>query len=885
MSNARAVLLLLFVSALPGAMLHAQDEVAPAPVTSGNVSIRYVVDDQQETFWESWREGDDGPFVLALPYAIEMSYSDRTAPDAAGNALERKLLLLADRALIWFNPGDGDQEAEDVQNDPFLAMGRGIRNLQFYGEGNIWMRYRVGGEAVTLRADRVFLDFSRSRIITYNSKGDPEFTEALNLEGRMDNVRAHSGAAEGARQPGGGPIRTGVGFGEDADEAADAEATDSVGSSPSEDAVPTPAGRLKSLPQERGLRLFMRAKQLRILSLNSEVQEIELDHGSISSSSLAVASYSLAAEQLTVRLTKVRGTVYLTDPQVRILDVPIFVLPVEDYAYDVDSEPPIRQLEFIQNDRFGFAFRSYIDAVATYDFFMDPEPPFNPLRLGPQIDYYSKRGLGIGVNLDYGSTSAFGNFRRASFRSYYINDPGDDRDRARELGWYPVEKHSRGRIKAGYSQHFGDGWQMDHWLNYSSDQNFRREFFEPEYDNNEIESSYFQIKKRYEGLNFFVRLQPKIHPWESRTEYLPTVGFDAQKIPVGDFGLTMSSHTEASVLRFMPGDRDEREEISTLRADSRTWFSLPFELGPFALDPYAGARFTAATNHIKYAEDGSRPGLSGDGTFAGMRSGDEENDGFLYRVIPFVGVNLQTFITGNFPDVRIPGLGIDGLRHVFAPFVRYRNDLYNSLDDVPGRGFIPMDGVDVLDEFHEIRVGFRNRFQTRTGWGEDRRTVDYFELMAELPLYPQRKRDNDGRFVGDLEVAAVWRPAPGFALAGDMFLDPVSGRLSRASGSFRFDVLSFGSANVYYRLLQGQHQVVGISGDLALSELYRIGFKQEYDLQKGEFRDTRISLTRRILEAVDLGVTFRYDAVDGDFGFFLSISPAFRSPGSSSLLR
>jgi hypothetical protein len=866
MKLTHAILLLLLLSALPAGLLHGQ--------SGGQVDLSFVVAEDQDTFWDVWREDDDGPFVLALPYAVRLKYDDG---EVAGNS-RRSLLLLADRALVWFEPESSS--AAEVEGDPFLAMTRGVKNLQFYGEGHVWMKYSAGGDHVIVRADRIYLDFARSKIVTYRADGREDTRELLNLKGTASGVKAHS-SADKPGAAAGSPLKAGTALGPgEIDPAADEE----IGAAPSEDAVPVPAGRFKSLPQEQGLRLFARADELRLF-LTRDLQEVELTNGSVSSSSLAVASYSLAAESLTIRLTRERKTVYLTRPAVRILDYPILTLPVDDYAYDVDSQPPIRQLELLTDTRFGFGFRSYIDAVATYDFFWDPEPPFNPLQLGPQIDYYTKRGLGTGLNLDWGGMRPFGAFGRASVRSLYINDPGDKRDRARELGWYPVEKHSRGRFLAAWSQGFGDGWQIDHQLNYASDRNFRREFYENEYDNNLPENSFILLTKRHAELNFFLLVEPRVHPWQSRTEYLPTLGFDTSRVSIGDFGLQFSSHTEASVLRFSPGDRDERETIATIRADSLNRLSLPFELGPFAIDPFAGARVTAATSHLKFPEDRSRPGLSTDGTFPGLRTDDEHVTGVLYRAVPFFGAHVQTFLTGTWGDVKIPGLAIDGVRHVFAPYVRYVNHFYNSLDDIHGRSFVPLDPVDTLDEFHEVRVGFRNRIQTRQGWGAERRTVDYFEVMAEMPIYPHRERDNRGNLLGDLEVAAVWRPAPGFAIAGNMFVDPHTGNFNRAGASFSVDFTNWGRGSVYYRLLKFQHQVVGVQGEILASELYRIGFKQEYDLQSGEFRDTRIELTRRILESFDLGFVFVRDAVDGSLGFYVSIAAAFRAPGSASLLR
>ncbi|MCF6227472.1 MAG: LPS-assembly protein LptD [Planctomycetes bacterium] len=880
-----AIVLLLFTAGL-SAQEAASSEGKPDTVDdstpeAGKLEISYVAEDDTETYWEIWREGTDGPFVLALPFAVQLRFASKTEPGANGISITKSMTLLADSALIWFRPADDDNFDA---NDPLAALGAGATSIQFYGEGNIWMRYGAGAEAMTVRADRVFLDFAQGHITYVNEKGEVKNREELKLSGRLKNVRAHSGGADGAAEAG-KKLGTGFGFGEVGDRAVDSETHKRVGAAPNSDAVPNAAGTPRSLPQERGLRLFLRAKNLRIIRMMGKEQEIELEDASVSSSSLAVASYSLAADLITLHLTETRRTMYLSYPKFRILDATIFEIGVDSYGHDLDSVFPIRQLDFLSSNRFGTGFRSYIDAIGSYDYFADPEPPFRPFVAGPQLDWFSLRGFGYGGNADYGGMNSFGRMSRMNFRSLYINDRGDDRDRARELGWFPLRNQDRGRARLTYSQAFGKGWQLDARGYYLSDRHFQREFYESEYDVNDPTISYLHLTRRWGNMNAFLRAQPSINSWESNTEFYG-LGFVTDREPVGDFGLFMSAETRIGLLYFRPDKDSAIDPISTIRSDSQVRFNMPLEFGPFAFDPYAGARLTMANSFLEIDESSGRPDLGADGKFSGLRAGDRRRGGLLYRVLPFVGFNLQTFFTGVFPDVKIPGLDIDGIRHVIAPFVRYENTYYNSLDEIPGRAFIPLDGVDNLDEFHEIRFGVRNRIQTRQGFGENRRTVDYFELNAELPLYPNRKRDNANDLLGDLEVTTTWRPAPGFALAGEMFLEPHTGNFSRSSTSFRFDILNVGKASVYYRLLKGQHQVIGAQVDLTLSEFYGISVKQEYDMETSLWLDTRVELSRRVLEAFDLGFVFVRRASTGEIGFSINISLAFEGTrGSSGLVR
>ncbi len=829
------------------------------------MELAFIAPDDVEVFFESWQEltpdGKPGPFVIALPYAIQLKYREAGDEKSPGKRLE----LLADQALVWFVP----EKPEDAKNDPMGTLASGVTHVQFYGEGNVLLRYEVGGESFVIRADRVFLDFEKGRVSSYN------------LTGKMDNVRAHSGAAADDSSDD-GPVRAGAGAGNASEKAK--SAPEDLGAPPGQNDSPAPAGKARKLPQEQGQRFFMRAKTLRLISLTDQRKEVELEEGSVSSSSLAVASYSLASARLRIIVRKERSTIYTTRPAVRILDWPLLTLPFDEYRYDLDSVFPIRQFDIFQNSRFGLSVRTHIDAVAAYDFFADPEPPFHPLALGPQIDYYSKRGWGGGVNLDWGGIHAFDDHGRASLRTYRIVDRGDDRERARDLGWYPLENEERGRAQAWVTKNFGGGWQLDSIFGYYSDRNFRQEFYERDHYNNLPTDSFIRLTKRFNDMNAYLFIAPRINEYENRTEYLPNLGFDVQRTAVGDFGLKLSSHTDIALLRWQPPKDAPGEIITAPRVDSSNWFNLPLDLRYLNVDPFAGARVTVAQQYLEIPR-GPRPGLSSDGTFPGMRVGDVRKSGLLYRILPFFGVNLSTMFTGTFPGVRAPGLGISGLRHVLMPYVRYTNVAFNSLDEIPERAFVPFDSVDVLDEFHEVRIGLRNRFQTRQGFGTERKTVDYLDLMVEVPIYPNPRRDNFNRVFGQFEFAGVWRPAPGFSISGQGFYDPYEGTFTRASASFNVDFTDILRGSVYYRLLRDVHQVVGFNVQLTLSEVYGVKLLQEYDLEQGKFRDTRIELTREILEAFTLGFVFVRDAAQGDIGFYFSISASFAGPSGSRLLR
>jgi hypothetical protein len=440
MIHLRLLLLCLLVTAAAG---------LSAQIVGPEIDIQYVEpkegDENREIL--GYRDPDTGYYVSIWNYPVEVKFLDRSEPDEFNRIRERSFTMKADRAVVWFEPTSGNSDAGDTDS-PDQVFAGGVKNVQFYAEGNVLMEYGRDRQSIKLRAEQIYIEFTFETELVKDKAGNPVLdvktgkqkkrVTLKQMKGRASGVKGHSGADDSAGdRP--LPVSPGVGIGDAAGEAADPESQGNVGAPPSEDAQPEPRGTPRSLPQERGQRLFVRAKEMAFLiDLKLKSQQVDIEEGSITSSSLAVPSFSLGGTFLSLRLTPKRGTAYITRPSIRVLDTPILTLPLDRYSYDLSSQFPIRQIEVFNTQRFGYGFRTYIDAIAAYDLFADPDPPFLPQQLRPQNDSYSQRGWAFGMKMDYGGEDQFDRYSRVSMRSLFLNDPRDDRDRAKEHGWNPV---------------------------------------------------------------------------------------------------------------------------------------------------------------------------------------------------------------------------------------------------------------------------------------------------------------------------------------------------------------------------------------------------------------------------------------------------------------
>lgn len=343
------------------------------------------------------------------------------------------------------------------------------------------------------------------------------------------------------------------------------------------------------------------------------------------------------------------------------------------------------------------------------------------------FDYRTKRGFGGGGGFDFHPRDG----DHAEFTSWFTDDWGTDigvggTDR-------PVEPDSN-RYRVEYAQRFkiSDGLYSQADINIWSDKYVTEDFFSSEFRTEREPDNFANLM--YYDPNFTTTLLARFQAndlfdvVERKPEFI--VEFKRQSL----FNLPISYEGESSATYFHHVFDDYSDEASydSVRYDTFHQFLYPRQyFNWLSFTPRAGFRATNYTR-MNLADDGDGPSLT--------------------RYIFNAGFESSFKVSRTWFEAKNPELGIDGIRHVFEPFVNYSfvpepnktPDQFRGFDNrvpytrVQPLNFPAYNSIDSITTTNVLRHGFRNKIQTK----RDGRNVDlldwsiYGDLnMEEEQLY------------------------------------------------------------------------------------------------------------------------------------------------------
>jgi hypothetical protein len=169
------------------------------------------------------------------------------------------------------------------------------------------------------------------------------------------------------------------------------------------------------------------------------------------------------------------------------------------------------------------------------------------------------------------------------------------------------------------------------------------------------------------------------------------------------------------------------------------------------------------------------------------------------RGILHIGLDASFKLVKTWSDVQVDSLGINGIRHVFQPYLNYsyldaqQNAGVPAIDRLspttrPRSIDVPLfTAVDSLRSWNVARIGFRNLFQTKRDYiigsnygsfletpeGGDSQTYTWAGINTYVDVFA---RDPEfGRDLSNLYNEMFWRPVPWITLKSDLQLPITSG--------------------------------------------------------------------------------------------------------------
>jgi hypothetical protein len=586
-------------------------------------------------------------------------------------------------------------------------------------------------------------------------------------------------------------------------------------------------------------------------------------------------------------------------------EVPVFYWP---YLATNLEQPSfyLRRARFKNDNVFGTQALTDWDAFQLLGIRHPPEG----VDWGISFDYLSERGFGHGTTVPYSRPDFLGIPGPASglFDFWGIQDDGVD-NLGRERRSIEPEKHYRWRLFERHRQMLPGDLQLSAEVGWISDRNFLEEYFEREWDEMKDETTGLELKRARDNRSWSITADYRVNDFFTQTDWLPRADHFWLGQPLFDDLLTWYEHTSIGYARFntlrppddpapgfsyLPWEVDpvgNPLSLSGERVATRQEIDLPIQLGPVKLVPYA------LGEAAHWGED---------------RSGND-----LDRLYGQTGVRASLPIWKVNRDVQSDLWNLNGLAHkvVFDVDFSWSDasqdlgdlPLYDPLDDdsieafrrrfttttfggaVPLRfderyyalrsglgDWVTSPSTEIADDLLAVRMGVRQRWQTKRGMPGEERIVDWITFDTQGVLFPDDARDDFGQALGLVGYDFRWHVGDRLTVlsqGGFDFFD--EGQRVITVGGF-LERPPRGSLYAGIHLLEGpfSNSVLSMSYSYRMSEKWVTSLATAVDLGNQGNIGQHFSFTR-IGESLLISGGINVDASRGSVGVNLAIEPRF----------
>ncbi len=505
------------------------------------------------------------------------------------------------------------------------------------------------------------------------------------------------------------------------------------------------------------------------------------------------------------------------------------------------------------------------------------------------LDYYSKRGFGTGVDVDYQQDTYFG-----SIKSYVINDHGEDRlGRIQSRRDLTPDEELRGRFSWEHRQYLPYNWQVTAGVSYLSDEHFLESFYRNEF-NTKSQETYVHLKRTEDNWSLAFLGKGRINNFADELEELPSGEYHLTGQSLFDDRLTMYSDTQIGRFRQRIGEDHSTliDENYYTFASHRTELDIPMRFGSLKVVPYAAGTFgyDDRSGFVRSLVDGSDTGEPGKEQVWVGEAG--------IRVFPQPWWKV-------YPNVKSRLWDVDQLRHIIQP--SFTAAVFN-------------DNTDAFEHRNIYNINLGQILQTKRGPEGQQRNVDWMRLdlgatfvshqedttdggpgpnrfIWNKPFVPMRVYSAPEIFNGDLQDPGlrrfetfgptrnnytadyIWRISDTTAFMSDAYIDMDSGTIDQFNVGFSrllWPNLSYYVGTRYLKRLEVLDQrgsnAFTFAATYVIDPRYTLVFAQQYDFEYRANIESEVTLIRRY-HRMCWGITYRADDSLDDQAIMFSIWP------------
>jgi hypothetical protein len=619
---------------------------------------------------------------------------------------------------------------------------------------------------------------------------------------------------------------------------------------------------MRNYDPKRQLPIYIRAAQMRQLSektfkaenITLTTSEFYMPQISLNASSLVLTDTTVIDQRAGKEPDKSSYDGILYDINMQLDGMTLFTWPRLRTNFE-RPDVPIRSAHIGNDNDFGTSVETRWHLARLLGW---KEPPGMESTLG--VDYFSKRGLGAGVETEYKKQNYFGHLI-----GYIIDDRGeDDLGRTSDRRNIEPDQELRGRLGFSHRHYLPEDWQATVELNYLSDENFFESFYRSEFNTAKKRETLLHLKRLKDNWAFSFLSKLHINDFAKETEELPTIEYHLKGASFLDHKFTFYSDTQLGRFRDRlgkdPSDPSAPQQFYTF-ASSRNEVDMPFMWNNVKIVPFIAGTYGYED------QDGFKKTLSG----ASLTGKNREDTVWLGEL----GVRAATVFWKQDQSVKSRFWDIDGIRHIVKPHIEAVT--YKDSD----RAIAMRDMVN---------FGLSQRWQSRRGPKNNLQSFDWMRLDLDatwlsdtadsavgpantygpakfifndqsIPLLIRRDAHQFGIMRDSVNADYTWRLSDTTTVLSDMNYDTRSGvvqQLNIGVARYVYPDISYYIGSRYLRPViidvtnngireaheEGSNSFV-TAATIALNQRYSIAFSQEYNFDYGKNVKSDLTILRR----------------------------------------
>jgi len=487
------------------------------------------------------------------------------------------------------------------------------------------------------------------------------------------------------------------------------------------------------------------------------------------------------------------------------------------------------------------------------------------------VDYYGERGWGFGQDVKWDNTRT----AHGKIKTYFIDDERLYKDLDEQNDRPELEDSGRYRIRFEHAQTFGERDYLLANVGYLSDPYVLEDFFRDEYRDTGEPETHVSIAHRGDDFTASVLIDKRLNDFYTHINRIPEVNLDFQCQPVGNSSLYYAGQNQGVYLEKEFAKLSGEEDYDVTRLDSHHEFYYPARhFGFLNTIPRAGYRATYYSKTIKREMRDEMISETNTTVVGGVTN----------SVITTTNVSREVSLEGGADIRNLFELGMEasfkafkvlaepyadgngGLRHVIEPYADYT---YVPEPNLKPDDIYYFDSIDGLDKTHNIKLGMRNKLQTkhrRTYFQVDTQQTnvlgEVWDLLdLDLYTYYRIEKEPEENDFSDLYLDAEVRPAPWMRLDFDGRYDMYESEARTFNAQLAFLAPDDSSLAFDYRyrkdISEGvvERSLGSVEINLFPSCKWSLGSYWRYEIEDGHLEEQSYFI-ERTFECLGLGVGY-----------------------------